>query len=517
MIGELVDSVVSVFSPASAARRAHARTVYRSISGAGYDSGRRTRSSDRWMPSNRAPDLEMADTADQTRARARALVRNNAYARGILDAKVRNVVGRGIKPQSRLDDNEEFNEASERLFNRWAKTCDLAGRLTFWEMQRQVVREVDEAGEVFIQFVSDPDDRSRQIPLALNLIDCDRLVSDTLFPRGINRETGNEVRRGVEVDATGRAVAYHFYVTHPNDLNKTNWDSVRVPADEVLHLFRPERIGQTRGVSAFAPVVWWLRNLGFYVENEVTASAVASCFTVAIKTIDGGASGTLTDAVDSSNTDAAGNKFEYLQPGMIPRLLPGEDIAVINPTRNSVQAGEWIQLMLRSMAVGTGLSYERLSRDYSRTNYSSNRASDLEDRRQFRVDQDWLISHFCEPVWNRVVAQAVMASIEGFPSAEEFVANYDEWTAHAWIAPGWEWVDPAKETTAKSQAIAAGLTTRTDELAADGKDIRDVLQTRAKEEQLIKQWGVELGVPIAQASTTSTEKGAADGSQDAQN
>lgn len=493
MIGELLDSVVSVFSPARAARRAHARSIYRSVSGGGYDSGRKSRTNDTWLPSNRSPDLELADGADQTRARARALVRNNAYARGILDAFTRNVVGRGVRPQARNEENETFNEAAESLFSRWAKVADITGRFTFYEMQRQIIREMKEAGEVFVQYVAS-NDPARPVPFALELIDCDRLVTDYFFSRGINSETGNEVRRGVEIDATGRPVAYHFYRTHPNDLNKTNWDSVRIPAERILHLFQPDRIGQTRGVSAFSPVIWWLRNLGFYVENEMTASAVASCFTVAIKTMDGGTSGTLADAIDSSGTDTAGNRFEYLQPGMIPRLLPGEDVSVINPTRNSVQAGEWINLMLRSMAVGVGLSYERLSRDYSRTNYSSNRASDLEDRRQFRADQDWLISHFCEPVWCKLISSAVEMGLDGFPPVAEYIENYTKWTAHSWIAPGWEWVDPMKEANARRESMAVGLTTLTEELAANGKDLREHMKTRAKEDAVIAEYGVTPGM-----------------------
>lgn len=509
MIGELVDRMVSVFAPAAAARRAHARHIYRSVTGAGYAAGKKSRSNELWMPGNRSPDLELSDGADTTRARARSLVRDNAYARGILDAIVRNVVGRGIRPQSRHESNETFNEAAEGLFAKWAKNCDLAGRLTFFEMQRQILREVKEAGEVFVQFIVDDSDRSRPIPLALNLIDCDRLVSDAYFSRGVDRATGNEVRRGVEVNDVGRAVAYHFHRSHPNDLNSSTWDTVRIPAEEVLHLFQPERIGQTRGISAFAPVIWWLRNLGFYVENEMTASAIASCFTVAIKTLDGASAGTLSDAVDTSSSDTAGNSFEYLQPGMIPRLLPGEDVEVINPTRNSVQSEAWINLILRSMAVGTGLSYERLSRDYSKTNYSSNRASDLEDRRQFRADQDWLSAHFCEPVWRRVMAHAVAEGIEGFPATADFVGNFDEWTAHNWIAPGWEWVDPAKEIEARIRAMETGLSTLTEELAADGKDIRDHLQTRAAEEALIAEWGVSPGmttaVPAAPAAAGEEE------------
>jgi lambda family phage portal protein len=508
MIGEIIDRAVSWFAPASAARRAHARNVYRGVTGSGYEAGRASRSHNAWLPSNRSPDAELSATADSVRARARDLVRNNAYARGILNAIVRNVVGCGIRPQSRTMSGEEpnrvFNDVAEMLFYRWSKNCDIAGRLNFTEMQRAIIREVREAGECLIQFV-ESSDPLRPIPLALEMIDCDRIASDRLFPRGRNDQTGNAVRRGIEVDAQGRAVAYWIYSEHPNDITTTEWKATRIPAENILHLFHQERIGQTRGVSSFAHVIWWLKNLGYYVENEMQASAVSSCFTVAIKTVDAGLSGSLADAVDEENSDRAGNQFEYLQPGMVPRLLPGEDVAVINPTRNATQSGEWINLMLRSMAVGTGLSFERLSRDYSRTNFSSNRASDLEDRREFRAEQEWLIAHFCEPVWRRVLTSAVLAGLDGFPEGGEFLANFDDWCEHVWLAPGWEWVDPQKEATASQVALASNLTTLADELASRGRDLTDTLRQRAYEKKLLDEFGLKEAQPLGSTQPNETK------------
>jgi len=500
MIGEWIDGAVALISPARAAKRAHARNVYRNISGSGYPSGQPSRAHENWRPANRSPDLEMSGTADETRARARALVRENAYARGILNAKVRNVVGAGIRPQCRVKNgnelDREFVAAAEKLFRRWAKVCDITGRLHFFEMQAAVVREVHESGECLVHFVAS-DDPARPVKLALELIDADQIASDAFYPRNINLDTGNEVRRGIEIDAAGRPVAYWVYRHHPNDVNSLKLKMERLDAANVLHIFRQERIGQTRGMSSFAPVVWWLKNLGFYVENEMQSSAVASCFGVAIKTIDGGATDSLGDAASSEATDSTGRRFGTLHPGMIAELLPGEDITTINPSRQASNSAEFINLMLRSMAVGTGLSYERLSRDYSKTNYSSNRASDLEDRREFRMEQQWLINVLCEPVWKRLMIHGVAEGADGFPDDASFLGDFDEWTEHAWLPPGWEWVDPKNEAEASKIALETVLTTLTDELGDRGRDLEDTLRTRHQELALI----AELGLPKLQQQT----------------
>ena len=503
MIGQALDHLVGWFNPAAAARRVNARNVYGQLVKRGYDAAKLDRSTSAWSTSNSSPDLELSLAASTIRARARDLVRNNAYARGILRARVRNVVGCGIKPQSRIVDAsqepvERLNEQIEELFGRWCKMADATGRLTFYEVQRLAYQEVDEAGECLIHFTTLAEDRSRPVSLALELIDADRLADDYMGPR--IRPGENEIRRGVEVDPLGRPVAYWIYPNHPSDVTGAYAMPVRMPANEFIHLYRSERIGQTRGVSLFAPVVTWLKHLGYYVENELQASAVASCFTAVVKTLGGGSDGALLATSDTDTSDTDGNRFEYLQPGMVARLMPGEEIETVNPGRPNASADAWINLILRSIAVGAGLSYERLARDYTQTNYSSARASDLEDRKEFRADQDWLVSHLCEPVWQRFIEAAVLEGKLPITS-EQLIEDYSGWTRHTWQTPGWEWVDPVKEAQASGLALQSNLTTLSDELGSRGRDLHDTLRQLAREKAL-KQ---ELGLSATEKADTNEE------------
>ena len=161
--------------------------------------------------------------------------------------------------------------------------------------------------------------------------------------------------------------------------------------------------------------------------------------------------------------------------------MPGEDIEVINPSRPNAQADAWITLILRSMATGVGLSYERLARDYSRTNFSSNRASDLEDRREFRMDQRWLVSRWLRPPWAKFVESAVRAGVTGFPSPGEFAQDYHAWIRHEWQPPGWEWVDPLRQSQAAQIALESGLTSHSDELSVQGKSFASVVEQRKRD------------------------------------
>jgi lambda family phage portal protein len=502
LIAGMVDSIVAAFSPAAGLRRQQARKLLRNYQGA-----ERTRLNSNKRPQNLPADTEIGGAlgADALRARARMLVRDNAYAWGVVDTIVSSVVGCGIEAMSALEtplgqDREELNEIRQTAWQRWMKHCDYTGRFSFNEIQGLIQREMVEAGEVLVRFRNVPlrhKGVDRQIPLALEMIEADQLASerDTLV---IRPETGIRISRGVETDIDGKVLAYWLYPEHPLSPYHVRREPVRVPASEVLHLYRTERIGQHRGVTWFHPVIQWLHDLGMFVDNELQASAVASCFAVAIKrtTPIGGLNPPSTDGIN----DADGNRYDYVQPGMIMHLNPDEDISAVSPGRPNSAAEPWLHLMLRGIAIGTGLSYETVGRDYSQTNFSSNRASQLEDRRRFKVWQRYLIDHLCNPVWMRFCQQAAVAGVPGFPTAADFLADPEGVCPAEWQAPGWEWVDPMADQQSSEAAIRMFQTTYANELGQKGRNWRHVFYQRAQEEALLQRLGlVRPEIQLAEA------------------
>jgi lambda family phage portal protein len=264
-----------------------------------------------------------------------------------------------------------------------------------------------------------------------------------------------------------------------------------------------DRIGQTRGVSWFAPVMSWLRDLGVYVDNEIQASAVASCFGIAIKT-NGRPGAGLMPSTDSESTDANGNRLEYLEPAMVTYLNEGESIESINPGRPNSASEPWINLMLRGISVGTGLSYEVVSRNYSGTSYSSSRTSMLEDRRRFRRWQRYMVGHCCQPIWDRFNDQAATAGVDGFASMTEILDDRRASTAVEWQTPAWEWVDPQSEQSASDSALTSFQSTYQDELGQRGKNWRNVFYQRAKEERLKRTLGL-VSADMAQIDNAQAE------------
>ena len=514
MIGKMLDSVITAISPTAGLRRAQARRVLRSFTGA-----EPSRISSSRHPKNQPADMELLGPfgADRLRAWSRDLVRNNAYAWGIVDTIVSSVVGCGIKAQSQFetpngDDIESINDQRDKVWSEWCEVCDVNGRYTFDEIQAICQREMVEAGEVLVRLIKTPDKAYRGIyrpvPLALELIEADRLAGDKdNYAARLTPEGDNRIIRGVEVDDMGRPVAYWIYPDHPLQPYAFTRTPKRIPAHEIMHLYRQDRIGQTRGVTWFAPVVAPVRDLGTYLDNELQASAVASCFTVAIKTDT--PIGNLHKPDGIGNTDDAGNSFTHVEPGMVMNLKPGEDVVGLNPGRPNSAAEPWIGLILRQIAVGTGLSFETVARDYSQTTYSASRTSQLEDRRRFRCWQNYLIRHLLNPVWDAFIDAAALSSIPSFPTSSELLSDRRFYAPVEWMTPEWEWVDPAVEQAAARDSIESHMSTYQAELGARGKSWRAVYYQRAKENALAKKLGLltpqEQQLAISAAQTTSAQ------------
>lgn len=520
MMGKLLDSIIEAFSPRLALKRAQARAIlHRS-----YDGAKQTRLSGT-RPHNRPADLEMLGPAgaDQARAWARDLVRNNAYAWGVVDTIVASVVGEGFTIMSVMEtqdgeDVETINEQRDELFAKWCEVCDLTGQLTFSEIQRLAQREMVEAGECMIHIVNVPTDYrgiKRPVPLALELIEADRIA--------VERDTwsypnsgGNRIIRGVEIDEIGQPVAYWVYPQHPNDYTALNRQPIRIEAKNILHLYRKDRIGQHRGVSWFTPAMEWMRDLGYYVSNEMQAGAVAACASVAVKTETPLGNGGGLNPVPSTaeSTDDSGNQYANMEPGAFFYLRPGEDISMINPSRPNSGAEPWIALMLRGIAVGTGLSYEIVARDFSQTNYSSNRASQLEDRRRFRQWQSYLTNHLCQPIWDRFCEAAALIGNPWFPSMDQIEEDCRRYAPVDIQPTSWEWVDPATEQSSTQAAITAFQSTYSEELGSLGRNWRHVFYQRAKEERLLKKLG--LVSPNAAIAATANQEQALANKDEAQ-
>ncbi len=440
-----------------------------------------------WVTSNTSADAELKGTLPVLRNRARDFGRNNDYVREIYRQFQNNVVGEGIhyQAQVRMLRGNKFdvkqNAIIETEWHRWCRkeNCNAAGLLSFSDIQRLAIRSLIESGEAIVRKVYQKFGKSK-IPMGLEIVESD------LLDDGYNgvADSGNEIRMGIEIDIWKRPVAYYFFSSHPGDnFSNTNGSRaarrVRVPADEIIHLYIIERAGQTRGFPQIVSAIMRLRHMQGYEEATVVAARAGAANMGFIETPDGQPS--IADGTD------AGDTITEFSPGLIKSLAPGEKFSQSNFQNPNGQFDPFMRAMLRAVASGCGIAYETISSDFSQSNYSSSRMAMIKERDNWRVLQKWFISNFCQPVFEAWIDMAVLS---GALQLKDYHGNEDDYTCVRWQPRGWAWIDPAKEVKANKDAVRSGFATQADIIAASGGDIEDTFMARRRELDMAEELGL---------------------------
>ena len=447
----------------------------------GSGMGRRTLA---WSVANPGAVAALAYTQESLRAKSRDLVRRNAWAAAGVEAFVANAIGAGIKPQSLVADATQ-REAIQALWRDWCEFADANGLTDFYGLQALATRAMLEGGEAIIRL------RWRRVedglPVALQI----QVLESEHLPLAMNRElqNGNVVRAGIEFDRVGRRVAYHLYRSHPNDgglapmSGAGGVDTVRVSAEEVIHLFRPLRPGQIRGEPWLARALVKLNELDQYDDAELVRKKTAAMFAGFITRL------TPEDnLLGEGSADANGVALAGLEPGTLQILEPGEDIKFSAPADVGSSYAEFMRQQFRAVAAAMGSTYEMLTGDLTQVNYSSIRAGLLEFRRRCEAIQHGVIVHqLCRPIWRAWMDQAVLEGALVLPAYSRRRRDYQ--TAK-WIPQGWQWVDPQKEFNALKLAIRAGLMSRSEAISAYGYDAEDVDREIAADNRRAAEFGI---------------------------
>ncbi|MGN7612720.1 phage portal protein [Magnetococcales bacterium HHB-1] len=414
-----------------------------------------------WQVGSESTNTLILQGGDLLRNRARDLVRSNPYAANATASFAAHAVGAGIKP-SLLLQHAELKEEIQRLWLDWVSEADADGQTTFYGLQAMAARSLFEAGETFIRFRSRQPDDGLSVPLQLQLLPAEQLaLTKTELLSG-----GRRITMGIEFDRIGRRRAYHFYRNHPGDIHqqKDN-DFVRVPAEEVLHVFQAKQEGQIRGLSQLTPAIPKLHLLEQYDDAELERKKVAAMYAAFV---------TQPDFEDAANQgDQIGDEATvHLQPGTLQYLLPGEDVKFSDPADvgGSYEAFQYRTLLACCAAMG--IPYSNVTGDLKRANYSSLREAKIEFRRRIEAIQHHvLIFQMCRPIWNRWINDVALSGALTLPG---YADNPRPYRRVKWIPPRWDWVDPLKDRKADIEAIKMGIKSRSDVIESEGSDPEEV-------------------------------------------
>lgn len=491
--GDAIDRALSVVAPKSSAKRIMARAgIELHASGGAFRGGRKTRLNHNWpLTTQQSADDAYDGEIDGMRDAVRDLNRNDGLAAGATDTIVVNVVKNGFIPQCRLDPEtvpineakiKNFQKAAETAYKKWVKYADIERRLDFAGIQQLAMRQILESGE-FLAVRRAKERKNVPYLLALQIVEPDRLECPN------RAAVDGSCRFGVYHGEDGEPTHYSIRKTHPGDIVQPRYSKAeyqKVPAYDpdgrplVFHLYPLLRPGQTRGYPFFAPVIKYFQQINDIFDAKLVGHRVAACFAAFITNNSnpyGAAGGS------SSETDGDGKRLEDLYPGMIEYLGMGQDVKFADPKGEDASFDQFVERSIRFVGTALGLPYELILKDFSKTTYSSARAALLQAYRFFQVRQEFLIKGLCQPMWELLMEEAWLRGELVAPSFRKYQWEY---TRASWIAPGWEWVDPKKETDANKVALESNMTTLAKIAASRGEDWEENLEQSAREQQKMK-------------------------------
>jgi lambda family phage portal protein len=447
-----LDRVIGYFAPERALARLRARAMITEGRRA-YEAAKRDRFTEGWnrTVSGNSANAENGPAYAITRDRARELVRNNPYAGVAVRKLAAHIVGKGINPTAKSED-EPRRAVLRQNWEAFVENADLEGRTNFYGLQNLVVRTVVESGEALIRwYQTDPD-------IVGTPLQCEVLEPDYIDTARNDSDlaAGRYIVQGIEFDRFGRRVAYWLFDRHPGDMALQRGialQSKRVAAEEIEHVFDRVRAQQIRGVTWFAPVATDMRDVDDYDFAERLRKKVAACFSVFIQRDDMSdpvAIGATTSDTYAQPGASTSRTMEIVQPGTINYLRRGETPTFASPPR-SEGYGDYMVMQLMAIAAGIGIPYHVMTGDLRQANYSSLREGKLDF---WQLLDNWqlfmVVPQVCAPAW-RKSHMAWAKSLRDDRLAPRVFSQPE------WMMPRRPWVDPLKDGEAEALELKLGL------------------------------------------------------------
>lgn len=490
-------------APASAIQQGHP------VPSASLDSGAFRGSLKNYLPPRVHGNDLAAFERDLTMSRVEDLYGNDGIAKSGVNSIATNVIGTGLTPQSvipakRLDIAPEaakdVADQMEWLWSEWCGQAHYREQMGFEDLQMLGLRSLIRNGELVHLPVMEERPGSR---FALRIQD----IRPSRLRTPWDKQYDPLLRDGVELTSTGVPLAYWIANPSPSTFPGggildgsalTSGAFRRIPARighrrGLFHVFRAESEEQFRGTSCLAPAVKFFRHLNDSIDYELMAQVLAAAFPVFVG-LEGG-SQALPGYVEEETEEDSGEKryHQEVSPGSIMYGNKGEKPEVLESKRPSANFLNFCELVLRILASALEIPYEVLTKDFSKTTYSSARAALLEAWRVYEVYRSFFVRHYCQPLWTMVQEEAWLRGYLQLPkAAPDFYAGLTYWCNTRWIGPARGYIDPTKEIAANIAAIEAGLMTRSEAIAERGGDFDEVAEQLANEQARLKELGVTL-------------------------
>lgn len=401
-----------------------------------FDGAKRTSATRDFANASNQNFEELAKTdRDTLRARARWLSANNPIMANIDATIINNVIGKGIELQT--------DESIQTAFDEWQLNCDLTGRRTFYDMQPLILQTRFVDGEIFIYKKITKDG------LKLQLIEADQ----------VDTYSGES---GLELNSDGKVTGYYF---------NTDSGTVKIDAKYIINYHKSNRPSQYRGVSEYSRSIIDIKNFqGFTTANiQALRSRANIAYVVEGDDVNPENYGAGTDTTTNEQLQEINNAFVFY-------LNSGESIKSLDSSTTPINYAEFVEATVRMIATGRNISYELAFRDFSKVNFSSARASIIQDNKRFDSEQKHMITYVLNDIFKTWYEIEVLRgkTIKNMPT-------------YSWITPAREWVQPAQDLDVILRKIENNLGAPEDAAKSLGLDYEDILKRKKKNIDMAKK------------------------------
>jgi lambda family phage portal protein len=473
-----------------------------------------------WAPSIRSADLDLLHARPIVDSRSRDAGRNDAYVQGGATIRKDSIVGSyymlNSKPNIKMLFGKEdealedaFQEEVEERFSLWAESVDNwpdAARLnTMTDLVRMAIDQHTVYGEVFAS-VEWLRDTPRQFSTAIQMIDTDRLNSPPEFL------LDPLVRGGVRRNQFGAPQGYYVRLAHPtdwftSDAYKWKYVPIRKPWGrlQILHIYEQLRPDQSRGIGAMVSALKEIKMTKNFrdivlqnavvnatyaatIESDMPSEAIFSQLggdNMTPERIETALAGYIGGHFEAIEKFTGGSKNLQIDGVKIPHLPPGTKLNLRGAGQGGPLGTDFEQSLLRYIAASLGVSFEQLSRDYSKSNYSSARASMNETYKGMLSIKRAVADRFATSVFRLWFEEAFNANVfTSLPSNRPSIydgQNLDAYTQCDWVGASRGQVDELKETQAAILRLNNGISTLEQENARLGQDWRKQMRQMKRE------------------------------------
>ena len=478
-----------------------------------------------WNPVILSPDRMINRDKEVVDARSRDATVNDGYMTGAVNLHRDSIVGAQYRLNAQpnievlgADEGwaEEFQRTVEARFNLTSESpecwLDASRSMTLTGMVRLGTVGAMLTGEILgtVEWLRG---KNRPCSTAIQMISPSRLSN----PDNVADDT--YLRRGIAKDFYGAPLGYWIRTTHPgeyySDSNGPTWKYIPTTKPwgrrQVLHIFEPMQPGQSRGISDMVSALKDMRmtrkfkdvtlqnavvNASFAaaVESELPSEVVYSSLGAGQKA--NGMADILTQFMGALAAYVGDAQNVAIDGVKIPHLFPGTKLKLLPMGTPGGVGTEFEVALLRHISSALGLSYEQFSRDYTKTNYSSARASMGETWKYMQSRKKMFADRFATAVYTLWLEEELNAGNLPLPKGMTMADYYadplkrEALSCCDWIGASRGQIDEGKETDAAIARINANLSTYEIECARLGNDFRKVFAQRQREERMKTDMGL---------------------------